>query len=67
MGTPRLVATKTGVRRRHFMDPDTGMYRGKQIITLGKPVVEKTTKAVSKAKKTPVKEKAEKKASVDKK
>ncbi len=33
--TPHLVATKTGARRRHFVDPDTGMYRGKQIITMG--------------------------------
>ena len=33
--TPRLVITKTGVRRRHFVDPDTGMYRGRQIIAMG--------------------------------
>jgi len=25
--------TETGVRRRHFADPVTGMYRGKQILT----------------------------------
>lgn len=35
VGVPRLVATPTGHRRRHFMDPATGMYRGKQIITIG--------------------------------
>lgn len=35
VGVPRLVATSTGHRRRHFMDPTTGMYRGKQIITIG--------------------------------
>jgi ribosomal protein L32 len=34
-GVPRLVATPTGHRRRHFVDPTTGMYRGKQIITIG--------------------------------
>ena len=61
MGTPRLLATKTGVRRRHFVDPDTGMYRGKKIITIGKPEVVKATKVTSKAKKTEVKEKAPKK------
>ncbi len=33
--TPHLVQTKTGVRRRHFVDPDTGIYRGKQIIVMG--------------------------------
>ena len=31
-GTPRLVTTPNGTRRRHFVDPATGMYRGKQII-----------------------------------
>ncbi|HCC04943.1 TPA: 50S ribosomal protein L32 [Patescibacteria group bacterium] len=66
MGTPRLVATKTGVRRRHFVDPDTGMYRGKSIITIGKPEVVKATKG-SKVKKAPAKEKATKNASVEKK
>lgn len=34
-GVPRLVTTPTGHRRRHFVDPTTGMYRGKQIITIG--------------------------------
>jgi len=34
-GVPRLVATQSGHRRRHFVDPTTGMYRGKQIITIG--------------------------------
>jgi ribosomal protein L32 len=42
-GAPHLVATKTGVRRRHFIDPDTGMYRGKQIITIGQPEKEKSS------------------------
>lgn len=66
--TPRLVATKTGVRRRHFVDPDTGMYRGKQIITIGKPEVEKSKKATNKAKKTKsTKKVASKKADVEKK
>lgn len=46
--TPRLVVTKTGVRRRHFVDPDTGMYRGKQIIAMG---VEKNDKKDSESKK----------------
>jgi ribosomal protein L32 len=41
---PQLVATKTGVRRRHFVDPDTGIYRGKQIITIGKPEAKKASK-----------------------
>lgn len=40
---PHLVATKTGVRRRHFADPDTGMYRGKQIISVGEDKSSKTT------------------------
>ena len=34
-GVPRLVTTPSGHRRRHFVDPTTGMYRGKQIITVG--------------------------------
>lgn len=34
-GVPRLVTTPSGVRRRHFADPETGMYRGKQIIAVG--------------------------------
>jgi len=69
-GMPRLVATKTGVRRRHFADPDTGMYRGKQIISVGAPQkkVDATTaakkkvakKAVSAKKAAPKKEKASK-------
>jgi ribosomal protein L32 len=35
-GVPRIIHTATGVRRKHFMDTDTGMYRGKQIMTIGK-------------------------------
>jgi ribosomal protein L32 len=58
-GTPHLVATKTGVRRRHFVDTDTGMYRGKQIITIGKKVDDK---AVASAKP----KKAEKKGTTSK-
>ena len=42
--TPRLVATETGVRRRHFVDPDTGMYRGKQILGAVETKVETTAK-----------------------
>ena len=38
VGVPRLVATPTGHRRRHYVDPTTGMYRGKQIITIGETV-----------------------------
>lgn len=57
---PHLVATKTGVRRRHFVDTDTGMYRGKQIITIGKPVA---TKPAKKEKKTASKGKEEQQAS----
>lgn len=57
-GAPHLVATKTGVRRRHFIDPDTGMYRGKQLITIGQP--EKEVSVKTKAKESKVK-KAEKK------
>jgi ribosomal protein L32 len=48
-GVPCLTPTKTGVRRRHFIDPDTGVYRGRQIIIIGKP--EKATSAKA-AKKT---------------
>jgi len=48
-GAPSLVTTATGVRRRHFMDPTTGMYRGKQIITIG--TAEKLTKSKRKASK----------------
>lgn len=68
VGIPRLVTTKTGVRRRHFIDPDTGMYRGKQIITIGKPEVVTSKTATSKAKKGDKKEKeAPKKAEAEKK
>jgi ribosomal protein L32 len=57
---PRLVATKTGVRRRHFVDPETGMYRGKQIISIGESDVKKPVKAEKK------KEEVSKKAKADK-
>jgi ribosomal protein L32 len=49
-----VVKTATGVRRMHFVDPVTGMYRGKQILAVaGKPA--KIAKA---AKKKVVKEEA---------
>ncbi len=46
-----LVKTATGTRRRHFADPETGMYRGKQVL----PVKKSATKATpaKKAKKAP--------------
>ena len=50
-GTPRLVSTATGSRRRHFADPDTGMYRGTQIITIGKEEPQKPAKATAKKEK----------------
>ncbi len=56
---PRLVATKTGARRRHFVDPDTGMYRGKQIISIGN--------SDSKPAKAKKKEEVSEKASAEKK
>lgn len=55
-GVPSLVATKTGVRRRHFVDADTGMYRGKQIILIGKPQAAKTAKKEKKEKQQTSKE-----------
>lgn len=65
---PRLVSTETGVRRRHFVDTDTGMYRGKQIIIVGKPEVQKTAKKTKAAtKKTEKKEVVAKKASPESK
>jgi ribosomal protein L32 len=66
-----VVKTDTGVRRKHFMDPVTGMYRGKQILSVAQaPVkVAKTTKKKSvkktdttKAKKTASAKTAEKKS-----
>ena len=48
---PVLVATKTGVRRRHFVDPETGMYRGKQIIVVGGKKEEKVKATKEKTKK----------------
>lgn len=56
-GAPHLVATKTGVRRRHFVDPDTGMYRGKQIITIGDETPK--TSSNNKKEKKPAKAKKE--------
>ena len=46
-----MVATPSGVRRRHFMDTATGMYRGKQIIAVGGPVAAAPAKAKKAAKK----------------
>lgn len=66
-GVPHLVATKTGVRRRHFMDPDTGMYRGKQIITVGTAEVEKPTRTKKKEEAKEKKESASKESNVEKK
>lgn len=49
-----VVKTATGVRRMHYVDPVTGMYRGKQIIA----VQGKSVAPVKKAGKKVVKEKA---------
>ena len=56
-GVPTAVKTEHGTRRRHFVDPVTGMYRGKQIlpssisVATTKPATKKTTKqAVTKEK-----------------
>ena len=54
-GVPRLVATPSGHRRRHFVDPTTGMYRGKQIIAVGATEVvskKETKKAAAEQKET---------------
>ena len=48
IGVPRLVKTAAGVRRRHFVDPATGMYRGKQIIAVGSADEQKSTKVAKK-------------------
>lgn len=31
-----ITKTATGTRRRHFVDPETGMYRGKQVLPVKK-------------------------------
>jgi ribosomal protein L32 len=68
MVAPRLVATKTGVRRRHFIDTDTGMYRGKQIITIGKVEAPKPVKAkVAKTEKKDAKKASKKEQSKENK
>lgn len=46
-GVPAMVKTPSGVRRRHFMDPKTGMYRGKEIIAVGKEVAATPQKKTS--------------------
>jgi len=56
-GVPAMVKTASGVRRRHFMDPATGMYRGKEIIAVGKDVVETPTKKTAPKKKEATKTK----------
>ncbi len=60
-GVPRVVATPSGVRRKHFMDSTTGMYRGKHIITINETasatVVKAEKKAVTKKKEVAVTEK----------
>lgn len=48
VSSPAVVRTASGVRRRHFMDPVTGTYRGKQIlgdITNGSTETSATKKA----------------------
>ncbi len=64
-GSVRLVRTPTGTRRRHFMDPDTGMYRGKQIIMVGEQGSEKGDAPASEKPKASTKEKAAKSKSED--
>lgn len=63
-GIPRIIHTATGVRLKHFMDTETGMYRGKQIMTVGKvekPVVaEKVAKPEAKKGKKKTETKLEK-------
>lgn len=44
VGAVRLVSTTSGLRRRHCVDPTTGMYRGKQIIAVAAPVAAKNKK-----------------------
>ena len=44
VGAVRLVSTTSGLRRRHCVDPTTGMYRGKQIIVVAAPVAVKDKK-----------------------
>jgi ribosomal protein L32 len=34
---PTATKTPTGVRRRHFADPVTGLYRGKQVLGMATP------------------------------
>jgi len=45
VGAVRLVATASGVRRRHCVDLATGMYRGKQIIAVAAPAAGEKKKA----------------------
>jgi ribosomal protein L32 len=59
-GLPRLVEGTAGARRKHFVDPVTGMYRGKQILAIGTVVEEKPAKAkrsAAKKEKAPAAEK----------
>ena len=60
-GRPRLVATPSGTRRRHFVDPNTGMYRGKQIIAVGTNESETVKKPAEKKKAAPAKKEKAKK------
>ena len=32
-----LVKTETGFRRSHYADPDTGQYRGRQVVATKEP------------------------------
>lgn len=47
-----LVKTPSGTRRRHFADPDTGMYRGKDVATKAGALKKAARKAVVATKKT---------------
>lgn len=53
-----VIKTASGARRKHFVDPVTGMYRGKHILSTGAPA------KVVRAKSSP--KKAAKKAAPDK-
>ena len=61
---PRYVSTPSGARRKHFADPATGMYRGKQILVVGS--AEPAPKAVKAKKPAKKEEKADKPAAAAK-
>ncbi len=66
-GVPHLVATATGMKRRHFLDADTGMYRGKQIITVGKAETASSTRSKKKEAPKEKRDTASTEANVEKK